>query len=142
LIKKPEEIQAPSEPRTQSAAERLLMHVVWLEPVEGSSMGIGERWRKSGDENVNVQELSQQLKQAQLAIAELYQENRELRRQLAERTIETPTSQSRAGNVNWLKRQLREAQDVIIQLREEQRVSEERIIEHFKECRPTMDNAR
>jgi hypothetical protein len=31
--------------------------------------------------------LSQQLKQAQLAIAELYQENRELRRQLAEMTI-------------------------------------------------------
>jgi hypothetical protein len=115
LIKKPEEIQAPSEPRTQSVAERLLMRVVRLEPVEGSSMGIGERMRRSGDENMNVQESSvAKLKQAQLAIAELYQENKELRRQLAERTIEMPTSQSRAGNVNWLKRQLREAQYVII----------------------------
>jgi hypothetical protein len=141
LTNKTEEIQAPSKPRTKSAAKRLLMRIVQLEPVEGARKGIDERWRKSGDENVNVQELSQQLKQAQHAIAELYQENRELRRQLAERTIEMPTSQSRAGNVNWLKKQLREAQDVIIQLREEQRVSEERITEHFKECRPTIDNA-
>jgi hypothetical protein len=74
-------------------------------------------------------------------LPKLYQENKELRRQLAERTIEMPASQSRAGNVNWLKKQLREAQDVIIQLREEHRVSEERIIEHFKECRSTIDNA-
>jgi hypothetical protein len=43
LIKKPEEIQVPNELCTQSAAERLLMRVVQLEPVEGSSMGIGER---------------------------------------------------------------------------------------------------
>jgi cell shape-determining protein MreC len=48
----------------------------------------------SGEENANVQELLQQLKQAQHAIAQLYQENRELSRQLAERTIETPMSQS------------------------------------------------
>jgi hypothetical protein len=129
LIKKPEETQAPNEPHTQSAAEKLLMHVVRLEPVEGSSRGISERQRRSGTENMEVQESSQQLKQAQLAIAELYQENRELRKQLAERTVETTTSQSREGNANWLKRQLREAQDIIIQLREEQRMSEERITE-------------
>jgi hypothetical protein len=29
---------------------------------------------------------------------------------------------------------------MIIQLREEQRMSEEIIMEHFKECGPTMDN--
>jgi hypothetical protein len=40
-----------------------------------------------------------------------------------------------------LKKQLREAQDVIIELREEKRISEERIMEHFKECRPTIDDA-
>jgi hypothetical protein len=115
--------------------------------------GIDEGQGKSGDENVNVQELSQQLKQVQHAISQLYQESRELRKQLAERTVETPTSQSRAGqlpptsptmrggNVNWLKKQLREAQDVIIELQEEQRVSEEKITENFKECRPAIDNA-
>jgi hypothetical protein len=70
----------------------------------------------------------------------LYQENRELRKKLAERTVETSASQSREGNVNWLKKQLREAQDMIIQLREEQRMSEERIMEHFKECGPAMEN--
>jgi hypothetical protein len=71
----------------------------------------------------------------------LYQENKELRRVLAERTVEMSASQSRGGNANWLKRQLREEQDVIIQLREEQRVSEERIAEHFKECRSVMEYA-
>jgi hypothetical protein len=106
-----------------------------------------------GEENANVQELKQATKASATRYCPIYQENRELRRQLAERTIETPASQSRAGqlpptsptmregNVNWLKKQLREAQDVIIELREEQRMSEEKITEHFKECRPTIDNA-
>jgi hypothetical protein len=88
LIKKPEETQAPSEPHTQSAAERLLMHVVQLEPVEGSSRGIGERRRRSGMKTWRFRSHRSKLKQAQLTIAELYQENRELRRQLAERTVE------------------------------------------------------
>jgi hypothetical protein len=47
----------------------------------------------------------------------------------------------REKNVNWIKKQLREAQDVIIELREEHRMSEEKITEHFKECRQTIDNA-
>jgi hypothetical protein len=89
---------------------------------------------------MDIRESSQQLKQAQLTIAELYQENRELKKQLAERTVETSTSQGREGNVTWLKRQLREAQDTIIQLREAQRMSEERIAEHFRECEPAMEN--
>jgi hypothetical protein len=38
---------------------------------------------------MDIRESSQQLKQAQLAIAELYQENKELRKQLVERTVET-----------------------------------------------------
>jgi hypothetical protein len=69
----------------------------------------------------NVREPSQQLKQAQLAIAELYQENRELRQQLAAKTLEVSASQGHEGNMTWLKRQLREAQDTIVQLRETQR---------------------
>jgi hypothetical protein len=48
LIKKPEETQAPNEPHTQSVAEKLLMRVVRLEPVEGSSQGISERQEKVG----------------------------------------------------------------------------------------------
>jgi hypothetical protein len=47
----------------------------------------------------------------------------------------------RENNVNWIKNNLREAQDVIIELREKQRMPEETIIEHFKERRPSIDNA-
>jgi predicted RNase H-like nuclease (RuvC/YqgF family) len=73
----------------------------------------------------NVRDPNQQLEQAQLSIAELYQENRELRRQLAAKNPEVSAPQGREGNVTWLKRQLQEAQDMIVQLREAQRVSEE-----------------
>jgi hypothetical protein len=52
------------------------MRIFWLEPIEGSSRGISERRRRSVTENVEVQKSSQQLKQAQLAISELYQENK------------------------------------------------------------------
>jgi hypothetical protein len=62
LIKKPEETQAPNEPRTQSFAEKLLMCVVQLEPIEGSSRGISERQRRPGTENMEVQEPSQKSK--------------------------------------------------------------------------------
>jgi hypothetical protein len=40
-----------------------------------------------------------------------------------------------------LKKHLREAQDVIIETREEKRISEERIMETFKECIPDIDDA-
>jgi hypothetical protein len=43
LTNKTEEIQAPNKSHTQSAAKRLLMHVIRLELVEGASMGIDER---------------------------------------------------------------------------------------------------
>jgi chromosome segregation ATPase len=127
------------------------MRTVQLEPVEGASKGIDERLVDLGEENENVQELSQQLKQAQHVITQCYQESRELRRHMSENTIEMPTLQSRAGqlpptspttregNVNWLKKHLQEAQDVIIELREEQRMPEEKIIEHFKEYIPSID---
>jgi hypothetical protein len=50
-----------------------------------------------GEENANTQEIKQQLKQDQHVIAQFYQENRELRRQLAGKIIETLASQSQAG---------------------------------------------
>jgi len=87
LTNKTKEIQATSKPHTKSIGKRFPMRTIRLEPVESASKGIYERHGNSIDENVNVHELSQQLKQAQYAIAGIYQENRELRRQMAERTI-------------------------------------------------------
>jgi len=57
----------------------------------------------------NDQEPYQQLKQAKLAIAELYQENKKLRQQLETKIIEASTSQGRKGNVTWLKKPLKES---------------------------------
>jgi hypothetical protein len=68
---------------------------------------------------------SQQLKQAKLAIVELYQENRELKRQLATKTVEALAAKSHRGSVTWIKRKLKEAQNVIVQLREAQRLEGE-----------------
>jgi hypothetical protein len=118
------------------------MRAIRLEPVEGTSRESWGRRRRTDTESTDVHEPSQQLKQAQLAIAELYQENRELRQQLAAKTLEVSTSQGREGNMTWLKRQLREAQDTIIQLHETQMVSEERNVKHFRECEPTMEKVR
>jgi hypothetical protein len=101
------------------------MRAIRLEPVETTSRGSGSRMRRTDASGSNVREPTQQLEQAQLAIVELYQENRELRRQLAAKTLEVSASQGHEGNVTWLKRQLREVQDTIVQLREAQRVSEE-----------------
>jgi hypothetical protein len=64
----------------------------------------------------NDQETSQQLKQAKLAITKLYQENRELRQQLATKTTEASTMQGCEGNMMWLKRHLREVKDMIVHL--------------------------
>jgi hypothetical protein len=90
--KEPGEAQYSNEPRAQLVVDKLLMHVVWIKPVEGSSQEICDRRRRTGTESMDVRESSQQLNREQLAIAELYQENRKLRRQLVERTVETSTS--------------------------------------------------
>jgi hypothetical protein len=111
------EARVLEEPRARSVAEELLMRAIWLEPAGGSSRENRSRTRREDITGVNDQEPSQQLKQAKLAITELYQENMELRRQLATKTTEASTTvQGREGNVAWLKRQLREAQDTIVQL--------------------------
>ena len=74
-------------------AEELLMHAIQLELAGGSSRESRRRTREMGTIGANDQEPSQQLNQAKLAIAELYQENMELRRQLATKTMEVPTTQ-------------------------------------------------
>jgi hypothetical protein len=81
------------------------------------------------------------LKQVKLAITELYQENRELRQQLATKTIEVSAAQGHEGKVTWLKIQLREAHDTIVQLREAQRLSEERYVKHSRECEAAEEKA-
>jgi hypothetical protein len=103
-------------------AEEVLMHAIQLEPAGGSSHKSKSRTREMGTTRANDREPSQQLKQAKLAIAKLYQENMELRWQLATNTMEASATQGREGNVAWLKRHLREAQDTIVQLHKEQRL--------------------
>jgi hypothetical protein len=104
------------EPRVGLIAEELLRRAIRLEPAGKSSHEDRNRTRRVDVAGENEQAPSQQLKQAKLAIAELYQENMELRRQLATKTTEASAAQGHGGNVAWLKRQLREAQDTIVQL--------------------------
>ena len=63
--------------------------------------GKGGRRRKGRAEETgaSVENFSQQLEQAQFSIAELYQENRELRRQLAEKTQGISLSPGRRGSI-------------------------------------------
>jgi hypothetical protein len=56
------------------------MHIIHLELFEGVNKGIDERRVNLGEENENVQELSQQLKQEKHIIAQFYQEKKYLRR--------------------------------------------------------------
>jgi len=127
------EARVLEDPQARSVAEELIIRAIWLEFVGGSSHENRSITRREDITRTNDQDPSQQLKQAKLAIAELYQENMELSRQLATKTTKDPTMQGHEGNVAWLKRQLREAQNVIVQLREVQRSTEERRIEHPRE---------
>jgi hypothetical protein len=136
------ETKLSDEPRAQSITEKLLMRVIRLEPLEGTSRESRSRTRRMDASGSNDQETTQQLKQAKLSIAKLYQENRKLRQQLATKITEASTTQGREGNATWLKRQLREAQDTIVQLREAQRLSEERNARHSRECEAVEEIAR
>jgi len=89
VIDKTKDIQTPSKPCTKSFVKTFPMHIIHIELVEGENEGIYERHEELSEENVNSQEMKQQLKKAQHIISQLYQENKELRRQLAERIIET-----------------------------------------------------
>jgi hypothetical protein len=112
----------PTELSAHPTAEEFTMHTTWLEPVGTTSRGSGRRKGKEKTPGSPVGSPIQQLERAQLAIAELYQENRELRRQLAVKNQEVSTPQGHEGSTDWLKRQLWEAQDMIVQLREAQRM--------------------
>jgi hypothetical protein len=89
--------------------------------------------------------MQQQLNKDQHIIAQLYQENRELKNKLTKKTHEAQTPQSKASqksptpstegekNIKWLNKKLREYQYKIIKLSEEKRISEEGIMNHYKE---------
>jgi hypothetical protein len=85
----------PEGPRVRLAAEGLLRRVIQLEPAGKSSRECRIRTRKVDAMGENEEAPSQQLKQAKLAIVELYQENRELRRQLATKTGSISCTESR-----------------------------------------------
>jgi hypothetical protein len=101
--KEARETQISDEPRTRPIAEKLLMRVIGLEPLEGTSRESGRKMRRMDATGSNYQETYEHLKQEKLAIAELYQENRELRPQLATKTMEASIAQDLEGNVMWLK---------------------------------------
>jgi hypothetical protein len=140
----PKETQAPSKLRTRSSARRFPIPTVQTEFVEFAAEEIDEEQVKPGEKDANVKEMQQQLKKVQHIIAQLYQENKELKKKLIEKTLEAQTPQSKAShksptsstegerNIKWLKKKLREAQDQIIKLREEKRISEEGIMNHYK----------
>jgi hypothetical protein len=86
------EAQAPSELHAKSDTKELLMHAIQLEPVEGPSRKTYGRRIRRNTEGMDVRESSQQLKQAQLTTVELYQENRGLRQQVEEKTLEASAS--------------------------------------------------
>jgi hypothetical protein len=87
----------------RSVAEELFMHTIRLEPIGGLICERRRRTRKIDITGTNDQDPSQKLKQENLGITKLYQENMELRRQLATKTMEASTVQGREGKVAWLK---------------------------------------
>jgi hypothetical protein len=153
FIDETEETQAPSKLHTRSSARRFPIPTIWPGLVECENREIDEKKVELGKEDADAKETKKQLNKSQHVIAQFYQENKELRRKLAETISETPVSQIQEGrrsptsptggekNISWLKKKLRDAQDVIIELREENMISKERIMEHFKECRPAIDDA-
>jgi hypothetical protein len=92
------------ESRIRSIVEELLRCAIRLEHIGDLSQKNKNRERRADVIGENEKAPSQQLKQSKLAIAELYQENMELRRQLVTKATKAPTTQGPEGNVAWLKR--------------------------------------
>jgi hypothetical protein len=132
---KREEDCPPAELSVHPTAEGSTTLTNWSGLVGTTSKGSGGRKGREKALGSPVKSSIQQLEQAQLAIAELYQENRELQSQLAAKNQEVSVSQGHGGSTVWLQRQLREAQDTIVQLREAQRMA-------AKEEKETLQGAR
>jgi hypothetical protein len=112
-----------AEPKVCPACEESVMPTDRSQLVETADKG-GKRGKgRSKSSGSSIGNSTQQLEQAQIAIAELYQENTELRRQLAEKTQGVSPLQGHGGSIVWLQRQLREAQDTIVELHDTQRMA-------------------
>jgi hypothetical protein len=81
-----------------STVEDLFIHSIWIEPIDGPRREDSNRRRRTNNEGKSIHGPLQQINKAQLSIVELYQVNRELRQQLATKTLEASMPQSREGN--------------------------------------------
>jgi len=102
------------------------MRAIQMEPVEDICWESIGTMRETISMGTNVRGQTQKLEQAQVSLVELYLEDKELRWQFAERTLEVSASQGHKGKMKWLKMQLREAKDTIVQMREAQRALKEK----------------
>jgi len=91
-MKKGEEDHLSDELSVHRTIEESVRFTHWSEPV--GTTGRGDRRRKGREKAsaTSVESPTHQLEQAQLAIAKIYQENKELRCQLAVKDQETPSS--------------------------------------------------
>jgi hypothetical protein len=91
--------QIIEKPRIGLAAEGLLRCVTQLELAENEGSEKGRHMQREQMKKHHVK-----LKQSNLSISELYQENMELKRQLVTKSTKASTAHSRIGNMAWLKR--------------------------------------
>ena len=95
LTNEPKETQAPSKPHTRSFARRCPIPIVQIESAKFIAHNIDEKKVKPWETDSYVKEMKKQLKKSQHIIAQLYQENRELKRKLTENTLEAQLPQSK-----------------------------------------------
>jgi len=82
LTYEPKETQAPSKPHTRSFARRCPIPIVQIESAKFIAHNIDENKVKPWEKDVDVKDMKKQLKKYQHIIAQLYQENRELKNKL------------------------------------------------------------
>jgi hypothetical protein len=104
---KGEENCLPAELSVCPSPEGYAMLTNWSQPVGTTSRGSERRKEREKAPGSPVESPAQQLERAQLAIVELYQENRELQSQMVAKNREVSMSQGREGSTVFLQRRLR-----------------------------------
>jgi len=103
---KGEEDRLPTELSVRPAPEGSIMLTNWSELIGTIGRGKGRQKKRGKALGSPVKSLSHQLERAQLAIAELYQDNRELRIQFMVKNQEVSVLQGHEGSKVWLQRWL------------------------------------